>query len=153
MKTTGSDKKLYLQDIAVGDEFCSASHQLNSAQITSFASQFDPQPFHLNAQAAEGSFFQGLAASGWHTMAITMKLLVESLPFAHGIIGAGAEISWPQPTRPGDILHVESKILEIKPSQSKPDRGTLVMESLTFNQNGEVRQKLVARLLAFKREE
>ena len=153
MKTVGSDKKIYLQDIAIGDEFCSGSYHLDSEQIIAFASQFDPQPFHLDEQAAEGSFFQGLAASGWHTMAITMRLLVESLPFAHGVIGAGAEVSWPQPTRPGDILYVKSKVIEIKPSQSRPDRATVLMESLTFNQNDELRQKLVARLLAFKRED
>jgi acyl dehydratase len=153
MRTVGPGKKLYVEDIAVGDEFRSASHRLDAAQIFAFASQFDPQPFHLDEQAAEDSFFHGLAASGWHTMAITMKLLVESLPFAHGVIGAGAELSWPQPTRPGDILSVKSKVLEIKPSRSSPDRATVLMESLTFNQNDELRQKLVARLLAFKREE
>jgi acyl dehydratase len=153
MKTVGPDKILYLQDIAIGDEFCSSSYRLDTAQIIAFASQFDPQPFHLDEQAAESSFFHGLAASGWHTMAITMKLLVESLPFAHGVIGAGADVSWPQPTRPGDILHVKSRVMEIRPSQSRPDRATVLMESLTLNQNGEVRQKLVARLLAFQRED
>jgi acyl dehydratase len=153
MKTVGSGKTLYLQDIAIGDEFCSGSHRLDTAQIIAFAAQFDPQPFHLDEQAAESSFFHGLAASGWHTMAITMKLLVESLPFAHGVIGAGADVSWPQPTRPGDILHVKSRVMEIRPSQSRPDRATVLMESLTLNQNGEVRQKLVARLLAFQRED
>jgi acyl dehydratase len=153
MTTASAGKKLYVQDIAVGDEFRSFTHRLDSEQIIAFAKQFDPQPFHLDEQAAEASFFQGLAASGWHTMAITMRLLVDSLPFACGVIGAGAEISWPQPTRPGDILYVKSKVLEIKPSQSRPDRATLVMESLTFNQNDELRQKLVARLLAFRREE
>jgi acyl dehydratase len=153
MRTVGPGKKLYVEDIAVGDEFRSGSHRLDATQIIAFASQFDPQPFHLDEQMAEDSFFQGLAASGWHTMAITMKLLVESLPFAHGVIGAGAELSWPQPTRPGDVLYVKSKVLEIKPSQSRPDRATVLMESLTFNQTDELRQKLVARLLAFKRED
>src|ERR1700722_16811712 len=116
-----TDNKLYLEDIAVGMEFVSGEHQLDAAQIKAFASQFDPQPFHLDEQAAQGSFFQGLAASGWHTMAITMRLLVESLPFSQGVIGAGAELSWPRPTRPNDVLHVKSTITDIMPSRSEQD--------------------------------
>lgn len=153
MKVERSGGRLYLQDIAVGDEFRSGSHRLDAEQIIAFASQFDPQRFHTDEQAAEDSFFHGLAASGWHTIAITMRLLVESVPFAHGIIGAGAELSWPQPTRPGDILHVKSKVMEIKPSQSRPDRAMVVMECLTFNQDEELKQKLRTRLLVFKRED
>ena len=147
-----ADKKLYLEDIAVGMEFFSDEHQLDAAQIKAFASQFDPQPFHLDEQAAQGSFFQGLAASGWHTMAITMRLLVESLPFSQGVIGAGAELSWPRPTRPNDVLHVKSTITDIKPSRSKPDRAIVLVHSLTLNQDDEVRQDFTAKLLAFKRE-
>ena len=145
-------KKLYLEDIAVGMEFRSAEHQLDATQIKAFASQFDPQPFHLDEEAAEASFFQGLAASGWHTMAITMRLLVESLPFACGVIGGGAEVSWPRPTRPSDVLHVKSTVVEIKPSRSRPDRGVVLMHSLTLNRNGDVCQDVTARLIVFRRE-
>ena len=144
-------KKLYLEDIAVGMEFCSAEHQLDVAQIKAFASQFDPQPFHLDEEAARASFFHGLAASGWHTMAITMRLLVESLPFACGVIGGGAEVSWPRPTRPNDVLHVRSKVIGIKPSRSKPDRGIVLTHSLTLNQHEEVCQDVTAKLLVFRK--
>ncbi|MFY9937658.1 MAG: MaoC family dehydratase [Silvibacterium sp.] len=150
MVSTG--EKLYLEDIAVGMEFRSAEHQLDAAQIKAFASQFDPQPFHLDEEAARASFFQGLAASGWHTMAITMRLLVESLPFACGVIGGGAEVSWPRPTRPSDVLHVKSTVVEIKPSRSKQDRGIVLMHSLTLNRNGDVCQDVTAKLLVFRKE-
>jgi acyl dehydratase len=148
--STSSGGRLYLQDIAVGDEFCSGTHNLDAGQIIAFASQFDPQPFHTDEEAARGSFFGGLVASGWHTMAITMKLLVQSVPFAVGVIGAGAEVSWPHPTRPGDVLHVKTRVVEITPSRSRPDRAKVLLESLTYNQEGEVKQKLLARVLAFK---
>jgi acyl dehydratase len=151
MLSDSSSKKLYLDDLAVGDEFHSARHHLDAGQIIAFATQFDPQPFHLDAEAARDSFFQGLAASGWHTMAITMKLLVRSIPVAHGIIGAGGEVSWPQPTRPGDILHVRCKVLDITPSRSKPDRGIVRAHCLTYNQDEQLRQDFTAKLLVFKR--
>lgn len=142
---------LFLDDLAVGEEFHSAEHHLTESQINDFARQFDPQPFHLDRAAAEESFFQGLAASGWHTAAITMKLLVGSLPLGCGIIGAGGEIQWPRPTRPGDVLRVTSKVLEIKPSRSKPDRGIVTVECLTRNQDGDVCQRMVTRLLVMRR--
>lgn len=151
MKAASSGKALYLEDIAVGDAFRSGEHRLDAEQMIAFASQFDPQPFHMDPQAAKNSFFQGLAASGWHITAITMRLLVESVPFADGIIGAGTELSWPTPSRPGDILHVESKVMEIRPSRSKPDRAIVTLESLTFNQNDATRLKLLSRLVAFRK--
>ncbi|MGS1116471.1 MaoC family dehydratase [Castellaniella sp. UC4442_H9] len=144
---------LFLDDLAVGAEFHSAEHSLTEAQIHDFARQFDPQPFHLDNDAAKASFFQGLAASGWHTAALTMKLLVGSLPLGSGIIGAGGEIQWPRPTRPGDVLRVTSKVLEIKPSRSKPDRGIVTVECLTRNQHGDVCQRMVTRLLVMRRPE
>jgi acyl dehydratase len=147
-----NQKALYLEDISVGDEFVSIEHRLDAEQIIDFASQFDPQPFHLDAEAAELSFFRGLAASGWHTMAISMKLLVQSVPFANGVIGAGGEISWPRPTRPDDTLHVKSTVIEIMPSRSKPNQAIVVLNCLTLNQNDEVRQDLTAKLLVFKKE-
>jgi acyl dehydratase len=143
---------LHLEDLAVGQVFVSASHTVTAEAIRAFARDFDPQPFHTDEVAAAGSFFGGLAASGWHTAAITMRLLVGSgLPLAGGLIGAGGEISWPRPTRPGDVLTVTSRIEAITPSRSKPDRGMLTVRSETRNAAGETVQLLVARILAFRR--
>ena len=151
MKDDGAAEGLYLDDLQVGQEFLSAEHPLDAGQIIAYARQFDPQPFHLDEVAAKDSFFQGLAASGWHTMSITMKLLVQSLPFAKGVIGAGGNIAWPRPTRPGDILRVKSTIREIRPSRSRPDRGMVQVNSLTLNQQDEVLQELTANLLVFRK--
>lgn len=151
MKDNDSQERLYLEDLKVGQEFLSGEHLLDAEQIIAYAAQFDPQPFHLDPEAAQHSFFQGLAASGWHTMSITMKLLVQSLPFAQGVIGAGGEISWPRPTRPGDVLRVKSTITEIRPSRSRPDRGMVLTHSVTLNQADEVLQELRANLLAFRK--
>jgi acyl dehydratase len=143
---------LYLDDLAVGQKFTSGTHALDLDQIKAFARQFDPQPFHLDEEAAKRSLFQGLAASGWHTAAITMRLLNDGgLPIAGGIIGAGGEIQWPQPTRPGDVLHVESEILSVTPSRTRPDRGMATMRSETCNQKGEVLQILTAKLVVPRR--
>jgi acyl dehydratase len=152
--TSGDDAKprLYLEDLRVGQRFTSGTHALDEDQIKAFAGQFDPQPFHLEDRAARGSLFGGLAASGWHTAAITMRLLVEGgLPLAGGVIGAGGEVSWPKPTRPGDVLRVESEVIEIRPSRSRPDRGTAIVRSDTRNQQGEVVQTLIARLVVPRR--
>src|SRR3569832_2569984 len=135
--------ELYLEDFAVGQRFISETHRIESDQIKAFAQQFAPQPFHLDEAAAQASFFQGLAASGWHTAGITMSLLVKSgMPISGGLIGAGGEIEWPRPVRPGDVLQVESEVLEIKPSRSKPERGMITVKSETRNQNGEIVQIL-----------
>lgn len=144
--------KFYLEDLHAGQTFVSGSHELHEEQIKAFASAFDPQPFHLDHEAAKDTLFGGLAASGWHTAAITMRLNVESgLPLAHGIIGAGGEIQWPAPTRPGDILHVESEVKEIVPSRSRPDRGIATIVSRTLNQRGDVLQILTAKLVVYRR--
>ena len=144
--------KLYLEDFTVGQRFLSETHQIDADQIKAFASQFDPQPFHLDEAAAKASFFQGLAASGWHTASITMSLLVKSgMPIAGGLIGAGGELQWPRPTRPGDVLQVESEVLEVKPSRSRPERGMITVKSETRNQNGEVVQILTSRMLVWRR--
>jgi acyl dehydratase len=144
--------RLCLDDLYVGQRFTSATHTLDEAQIKAFAAQFDPQPFHTDEVTARDTFFKGLAASGWHTAAITMRLNVETgLPLTGGLIGAGGEISWPAPTRPGDILHVESEVVEITPSRSKPDRGVAVILSRTINQRGEVVQILKAKLVVPRR--
>lgn len=144
-------ESIYLDDLAVGSVYTSSQHPLDAEQIREFARCFDPQPFHLDEDAARDTFFAGLAASGWHTAAITMKLLVESLPLAGGVVGAGSEITWPRPTRPEDVLHVVSTIMDIAPSRSRPDRGIVTVQSDTLNQHGELCQRSVARLLAFRR--
>jgi acyl dehydratase len=141
-------ERLTLDDLRVGQRFTSGTHALGADEIVSFARAYDPQPFHLDDAASRDSLFGGLAASGWHTAAITMRLNVESgLPFAGGIIGAGAEITWPKPTRPGDILRVESEVLDLKPSRSRPDRGMATVRSETLNQRDEVLQILIAKLV------
>ena len=143
---------LYLDDFHVGQRFTSGTHALDSAQIKAFAARFDPQPFHLSETDADKSFFRGLAASGWHTASITMSLLVKSgMPIAGGLIGAGGEITWPRPTRPGDVLQVESEILAVTPSRSKPERGMLTVRSQTRNQRGEVVQILTSKMLVWRR--
>lgn len=147
-----SHERLYLDDIRVGQKFGSDTHAVDEAQIKAFATQFDPQPFHLDEQAACDSLFGGLAASGWHTASITMRLLVTSgAPIEGGIIGAGCEINWPRPTRPGDILSVESEVLEVSASRSRPERGIVTICSKTHNQSGEVVQIMTAKLVVFRR--
>jgi acyl dehydratase len=144
--------QLFLDDLEVGQRFATGSHALDEAQIMAFARQFDPQPFHLDPEAAKATMFGGLAASGWHTAAITMSLLVgDGGPFVGGMVGAGGEIRWPTPTRPTDVLRVVSEVLDINPSQSKPDRGMVTVRSETLNQNVEIRQILVAKLVVPRR--
>ena len=148
----GADRRLYLEDLHVGQRFVSRSHAIDKEQIKAFAAQFDPQAFHLDEEAAKTTWFGGLAASGWHTAAITMRLLVDGgAPIAGGVIGAGGEISWPRATRPGDVLTVESEVLEIAPSRSKPDRGKVTLRSETRNQRGEIVQILRATLVVPRR--
>ena len=138
---------LYLDDLRVGQRFVSGTHVVDEEQIRAFAAQFDPQPFHLNAETAKTTVFGGLVASGWHTAAVTMRLPVQSgLPLVGGIVGAGAEIKWPSPVRPGAVLHVESEILEVRPSRSRPDHGVIKVRSETRDQLGEIVQVLVETL-------
>jgi acyl dehydratase len=146
------DDRLYFDDFHVGQRFTSATHVIDAAQIKAFARQFDPQPFHLDEEAAKGTLFGGLVASGWHTAAITMRLQVESgLPIAGGIVGIGGEMSWPRPTRPGDILRVVSDVEEVTSSRSRPDRGVIRVRSETRNQHNEVVQILNAKLFVPRR--
>ena len=143
---------LYLEDLHVGQQFTSGSFLMETGRIKEFAAEFDPQPFHLDESAAEASVFRGLAASGWHTAAVAMRLLVTGgLPFANGIIGLGGEIAWPRPTRPGDTLQVESEIVKISPSRSKPNQGIVAVRSTMFNQNREPVYLFTAKVLVFKR--
>jgi acyl dehydratase len=144
--------RLYLDDFHVGQRFSSGTHRIDEAQIKAFARQFDPQPFHLDDEAAKKSLFGGLVASGWHTAAITMRLQVESgLPIAGGIVGAGGEMNWPKPTRPGDVLSVTSEVMDVVPSRSRPDRGMIRVRSETRNQRDEVVQVLNAKLVVPRR--
>jgi acyl dehydratase len=142
---------LDLEDLSPGMTFESGTHALDAAQIESFARQFDPQPFHLDDEAARGTLFGGLAASGWHCAAISMKLMVSALPLAGGIIGGGGEIGWPRPTRATDVLSVRCEILEVTPSRSKPDRGMAVMRTDTRNQAGEIVQTLTSKIVVLRR--
>jgi acyl dehydratase len=144
-------EKLWLEDLAVGQEYFSGVHTLTVDEIKTFAALYDPQPFHLSEEAARCTMFGGLAASGWHTAAITMRLSVQSFPLASGIIGSGGELRWPWPVRPGDTLQVKSEILEIISSRSKPDRGMVRVKLTTTNQNGEIVQMFSPRLVVFKR--
>ncbi len=139
----------YLEDFAVGQTYGSGRLRVDVDQIKSFAARFDPQPFHLDDEAAAKSFFRGLAASGWHTAALTMRLLVEGeMKPAGGIVGAGFdEFRWPRPVRPGDELRIESEILEVRPSKSRPEQGLIKARTTTLNQNGEPVQIMVANLV------
>ncbi|HEX6072803.1 MAG TPA: MaoC family dehydratase [Sphingomicrobium sp.] len=144
-------ERLYLEDLYVGQRFVSRSHLLDADQIKTFAAEFDPQPFHLSDEGAAGSIFGTLAASGWHTMAITMRLLVESIPLADGVIGASTEVAWPRPTRPGMELRVLTEVVDIKPSRSKPDMAIVTMRSETRDRNDDVVQVFTAKMPVFKR--
>jgi acyl dehydratase len=143
----------YLEDFEPGQKFGSGRLSVEPARIKSFAAEFDPQPFHVDEDSARDTFFKGLAASGWHTAAMTMRLLVEGeLKPAGGIIGAGFdEMRWPRPVRPGDELWVESEVLEVRPSKSRPDQGVIKVRTTTLNQKGEAVQVLVGSLIVRRR--
>jgi len=145
------DGSLYLDDLWVGQRFSSGSCAVDASQIKAFAAEFDPQPFHLSEASAEASLFGGLAASGWHTACLAMRLIVSSVPVANGIVGLGVEIAWPRPVRPGDTLRVESEIVDITPSRSKPDRGVVTARSTALNENGDAVCVMTAKLLVFRR--
>jgi acyl dehydratase len=130
---------LYFEDLAVGQTFGTGTVTVEPGAIKAFAAEFDPQPFHLDEDAASASFFGGLVASGWHTAALTMRLLVEGeLKIVGGLIGLGVEeLRWPRPVHPGDVLRVESEVLGLRPSNSHPDRGIARVRNTTLNQDGQ----------------
>jgi acyl dehydratase len=146
------EQRLYLEDLSVGDRFSAGPIVVSADDIKRFAREYDPQPFHLDEDAARSSMFRGLVASGWHTAALTMRLLTTGgLPLAGGLIGAGGELEWPRPVRPGDFISVESEIVEITRSRSRTDRGVVKTRTKTLNQNGETVQILMAKLVVFAR--
>ncbi len=144
----------YLEDFAVGQTFGSGRIVVDTEQITRFAADFDPQPFHLDEMVARRTLFQGLAASGWHTAALTMRLLVDGdLRPAGGIVGAGLdELRWPRPVRPGDELRLESEVLDVRPSKSRPSQGLIKVRTTTLNQHDEPVQIQIANLLVLRRQ-
>ncbi|MGZ8363031.1 MAG: MaoC family dehydratase [Caulobacteraceae bacterium] len=121
---------------------------LTKEEIVAFARQFDPQPFHLDEEAGRNSMFGGLAASGWHTAAMTMRLMVDAFPLAGGSVGAGQEeLRWPKPVYPGDVLRVRVEVLESRPSKSKPHIGLVKTRTTTFNQHDEPVQIMVTNIV------
>jgi acyl dehydratase len=147
--------KTFLEDLAPGQVFTSdARAVVDAASIKRFAGEYDRQPFHLDEAAARPTFFRELVASGWHTTAMTMQLIIETLPLSHGIIGSGVdELRWPRPVRPGDTLRLHCEIIDVQPSKLRPSRGTVRVRMTTLNQNDEPVQTMVANLMAFRRSE
>jgi acyl dehydratase len=145
----------YLEDFAVGQTFGSGRLRIDKERARAFAAEFDPQPFHLDEAAARRSIFGGLTASGWHTAAVTMRLLVETeLKPAGGIIGAGLdECRWPRPVRPGDELRIECEVIEVRPSKSRPEQGLIKLRTTTLNQDGEAVLVHVLNLVVLRRKD
>ena len=143
---------IWFEDIEIGKETEYGSYEVTREEVLEFARKYDPQPFHLSDEAAAKTHFGRIAASGWHTAGITMSLLVKSgMPISGGLIGAGGEIEWPRPVRPGDVLQVESEVLAVVPSRSRPERGMITVKSVTKNQRGEVVQTLTSKMLVWKK--
>ena len=142
----------YFDDLTQGDRFKSATYEVTEEQIISFAREFDPQPFHLDSAVARQTMFKGLIASGWHTAAITMRLFVQTLNFAEGAIGLGVdELRWPNAVRPSDVLQVETEIVDLRVSRSKPSHGIVRLRNVTVNQRGEIVQTMSASALVLRR--
>lgn len=142
---------LYLDDLQIGDRFNSDTYILTQEKLLAFAGEYDPQPFHLDEELAKETLFNGLAASGWQTAAITMKLWTKTLQIANGLIGIECNLKWPTPTRAGDTLQVEAEIIDIKVSSSKPHMGIVTYHSLTKNQHGQVVQDTTTKVVVFKK--
>lgn len=138
-------QKLYLENLEIGQTFCSSAKTLSLDEIQNFAKQFDPQPFHLDPTLAKESFFKQLVASGWHTASTTMRLMVESIPIAGGLIGAGVtDLRWHLPVLPQDSLRVKSEILSIKRSKSQPHQGFVQFQHTTLNQHDQIVQSCIS---------
>ncbi|HLW34962.1 MAG TPA: MaoC family dehydratase [Chthoniobacterales bacterium] len=142
----------YFEDLKVGDRFESQAYSVSEEQIVAFAREFDPQPFHIDRDVAATTMFGGIFASGWHTAAITMRLFVQTLNFAEGAIGLGVdELRWPNAVKPGDVLQVETEILDVRESRSKPTQGIIRIRNVTTNHRGEVVQTMFASALVPRR--
>jgi acyl dehydratase len=145
-------KERYFEDVKAGDRFKSATYEVSEEQIVSFAREFDPQPFHLDRAVAKRTIFGELFASGWHTAAISMRLFVRALNFAEGAIGLGVdEMRWPSAVKPNDVLQVETEILDLRESRSKPSHGIIRIRNVTTNQRGDVVQTMMASALVLRR--
>jgi acyl dehydratase len=142
----------YFEDVKVGDRFKSSTYKVTEEGIISFAREFDPQSFHLDSAKAKQTMFEGLIASGWHTAAITMRLFVQMLNFTEGAVGLGVdELRWPNPVRPGDVLEVETEIVDLRESRSKPSHGIIRLRNVTSNQRDEIVQTMMASAMVPKR--
>ena len=145
-------KERYFEDLKIGDRFKSQTYTVSEDQIIAFAREFDPQPFHIDRDVAATTMFGGIFASGWHTAAITMRLFVQTLNFAEGAIGLGVdELRWPNAVKPGDVLQVETEILDVRESRSKPTQGIIRIRNVTTNQRGEIVQTMFASALVRRR--
>src|SRR5882757_11173875 len=145
-------KERYFDDLKVGDRFKSESLRVTEKKLIEFAHKFDPQMFHLSRRDAERTIFKGLIASGWHTAAISMRLFVRTLNFAEGAIGLGVdELRWPNAVRPGGVLAVETEIVDLRPSRSRPNYGIVRLRNVTTNQRGEIVQTMLANAMVPRR--
>ena len=145
-------KERYFEDLKIGDRFKSQTYAVSEDQIVAFAREFDPQQFHMDRDVAAATMFGGIFASGWHTAAITMRLFVQTFNFAEGAIGLGVdELRWPNAVKPGDVLQVETEILDARESRSKPNQGIIRIRNVTTNQRGEIVQTMLASALVRRR--
>lgn len=145
-------KEYYFDDLKAGDRFKSESLEVTEKQVIEFAHKFDPQTFHLNRKSAKRTIFKGLIASGWHTAAMTMRLFVQTMNVAEGAIGLGVDkLRWPNAVRPGDVLKVETKILRLRRSRSRPNYGIIRVRCVTTNQRGETVQTMLASAMVPRR--
>jgi len=147
-------KEHYFDDLKVGDRFKSEPLAVSENQLIEFAHKFDPQMFHLSRKRAERTIFKGLVASGWHTAAMTMRLFVQTLNFTEGAIGLGVdELRWPNVVRPGDVLTVETEIIDLRPSRSRPSYGIIRLRNVTTNQRAEIVQTMLASAMVPRRKQ
>src|SRR2546430_2933566 len=154
MRRGSAMNQRYFEDLKPGERFKSATYKVSEEQIISFAREFDPQPFHLDQAVARQTMFKDLIASGWHTAAITMRLFVQTLSFAEGAIGLGVdELRWPTAVKPGDELQVETEVVDLRLSRSKPTHGIVRIRNVTPNQRSEVVQTMAASALVLRRRE
>jgi acyl dehydratase len=141
---------LYYEDFYIGQKFQSAgSYKVTAEEIKEFGQKYDPQPFHLDEAAGEGSFFKGLAASGWLTAAVVMRLRVQSIKVFGGMIGAGVEeMRWTEPVRPGDTIRTEIEVVGVRKSSTRKDLGIVRTTTLAYNQNDKVVLRSTVNFLA-----